>query len=226
MRLAALEPDQVVQALEAVPLLRTARASTRQFLAQAAHSETHSPGSIVARRGQINNHLMVVVRGFLLVGFDLADGRRHVVNMVGPGNVQALIPLIDEKPQIHDAVARGWVQLLMIPRHAVVTAMDQDSELTWQVLRHLSSRSRRLYEALGERKESALGIRLARILRGLFGEYGDDLGVSQEELGDILGATRQSVNRELQSLRERGVIEVGRGRLFLCNASELKRLCG
>jgi CRP/FNR family transcriptional regulator, cyclic AMP receptor protein len=215
-----------MQALQAVTLLRTARPQTLQFLAQAARSEVHAPGSIVARRGQASHHLMVIVSGFLLVGFDLPDGRRHVVNMVGPGRVQALIPLIDEMPQIHDATARGWVQVLLIPRDAVVAAMNDDSELTWQVLRHLSMRSRRMYEALGERKESALGLRLARILSGLFSEYGADLAVSQEELGDILGATRQSVNLELQTLRESGVIEVGRGRLLLKDDVALRRMCG
>lgn len=226
MKSTAPDAPTALQALQAVSWLNAARAATLERLAQAAHVEMHSTGAMVARRGQRCSHLMVVVSGFLLVGFDLADGRRHVVNMIGPGQVQALIPLLDEGPMIHDARTKGWVQVLLIPRDAFVMAMQDDLGLNWQVLRLLSARSRRLYDLLGERTALPLGVRLARILRGLFVQYGESLQISQEELAEILGVTRQSVNRELRELQAQGVATIGRGRVVLLNRPLLMSLCG
>lgn len=213
--------SKALKALQAVPWLRVAQMQTLDLLAEAAHFEQHGPGTEIGRRGAACSHLMVVVSGFLLLGFDLADGRRHVVNMVGPGQVHALIPVLDEKPLIHDARTKGWVEMLLVPRDVMVKAMQQDTGLTWQVLRLLSQRSRYLYEALAERTALPLAVRLARILRGFFAQYGDTLDMSQETLAEILGVARQSVNVELQQLQFQGVLEIGRSRLRLTNRSKL-----
>ena len=65
-----------------------------------------------------------------------------------------------------------------------------------------------------------------RILRGLFAEHGAQLAIGQEELADILGATRQSINQELKVLEKTGAIALGRGKISLILAEKLQERCG
>lgn len=218
--------DQALAALRAIPWLASAQATTLELMARSAQLESHAGGTQVGWRGRIVTHFMVVVRGTLLVGFDLPDGRRHVTNLVGPGQFQSLIPLIDERPQIHDTHCRDDAVILRIPRDTFVAALQGDPGLSWEMLRLLCVRSRRLYESLGESHTLALAPRLARILRGLFAEHGQQLSIDQEELADILGATRQSINRELKVLEKTGAIALGRGKISLILAEKLKEHCG
>ena len=218
--------NQALAALRSIPWLMRIADETLHKLALAARLEVHPSGSQVGRRGRLSTHFMLVVRGTVLVGFYTHDGRRHVVNLLGPGQFQSLIPLIDERPQIHDSICKGEVLLLFIPRDAIVEALNTDQQFAWEILRLLCSRTRRLYEALGESHTLSLSPRLARILRGLFAEHGPQISIDQEDLADILGATRQSINRELKSLESRGVIALGRGRVTLILADGLEEECG
>lgn len=218
--------DQALAALRAIPWMMKAQPGTLDLLAGSAHLESHPGGTQISWRGRISTHFMLVVRGTLLVGFDLPDGRRHVVNLIGPGQFQSLIPLIDERPQIHDTHCREDATLLHIPRDAFVSAFQADPGLSWEILRLLCARSRRLYESLGESHTLALAPRLARILRGLFAEHGAQLAIGQEELADILGATRQSINQELKVLEKAGAVALGRSKISLILAEKLEERCG
>lgn len=218
--------EQALQALRTIPWLKRIQEVTLQKLAKAARLEQNPSGSQVGYRGRECSHFMLVVQGTVLVGFNTADGRRHVVNLLGPGQFQSLIPLIDEGPQIHDSHCKGDVRLLFIPRDVIVQALQEDQRFSWEILKLFSYRSRRLYEALGESHTLSLAPRLARILRGLFAEHGRTLSIDQEEIADILGATRQSINRELKALEAQGVIALGRGRISLILAQPLEELCG
>ncbi|MFM8755499.1 MAG: Crp/Fnr family transcriptional regulator [Limnohabitans sp.] len=223
--LSASDREQVVAVLRAVPWLANVRDETLDLLAQSARLELHTAGAQVGRRGGVCTHLIVVIRGTVLVGFDMPDGRRHVINLLGPGQFQSLIPLIDERPQIHDIVCKSESMLLLIPRDVFVAALNGDQSLTWAMLRLLCDRARRIYGALGESHTLSLAPRLARVLRGLFAAHGQHITIAQEELADILGATRQSINRELKALETVGAIHLGRGRIDLVLAEQLHVQC-
>uniref|UniRef100_UPI00261558AB hypothetical protein n=1 Tax=Ramlibacter sp. TaxID=1917967 RepID=UPI00261558AB len=69
--------DQALAALRSIPWLMKAQPGTLALMAGSAQLEIHPGGTQVCWRGRISTHFMVVVRGTLLVGFDLPDGRRH-----------------------------------------------------------------------------------------------------------------------------------------------------
>jgi CRP-like cAMP-binding protein len=66
-----------------------------------------------------------------------------------------------------------------------------------------------------------LPARLARRLIALGEDFGADLRVSQEELAVFIGATRESVNRQLQEWKRQGLVELGRNRIRLVDRSGL-----
>jgi CRP-like cAMP-binding protein len=66
-----------------------------------------------------------------------------------------------------------------------------------------------------------LPIRLARRLCALAADFGSEVHISQEQLGIFVGAARESVNRQLQSWRKDGILDLQRGRIMLQNLNKL-----
>ncbi len=215
-----------MRALKAASWLGTPEPQTLLDLAEAAYIETHGPGTTIAQRGELCSHLIIVVSGFLVVGVELANGSRHVNNLLGPGQAHALIPLLDEGPVHHDARTKGWVELLLIPRDAFIKAMAQDAALNWAVLRGLCRRNRYLTEALAERTALPVSVQLGCVLLRLFEQYGEKLTISQEDLSEILGVTRQTVSRELRQMQLHGLINIARGQIRLLNKNGLVEASG
>ena len=81
---------------------------------------------------------------------------------------------------------------------------------------------------MSERTEEAsflpLDRRLVRRLIGLADDYGDEIAISQAELAAFVGATRESVNRQLQIWKRSGVIALGRGRIRILDAGSFGEL--
>jgi CRP-like cAMP-binding protein len=66
-----------------------------------------------------------------------------------------------------------------------------------------------------------LPVRLARRLCALAADFGSEVHISQEQLGIFVGAARESVNRQLQSWRKDGILDLQRGRILLQNLNKL-----
>jgi CRP-like cAMP-binding protein len=66
-----------------------------------------------------------------------------------------------------------------------------------------------------------LPVRLARRLVALAADFGSEVHISQEQLGIFVGAARESVNRQLQSWRKDGILDLQRGRILLQNMNKL-----
>jgi len=66
-----------------------------------------------------------------------------------------------------------------------------------------------------------LPVRLARRLCFLATDFGSDIEISQQQLGDYVGAARETVNRQLQEWRRQGILEMGRNRISLLKMNKL-----
>jgi CRP/FNR family transcriptional regulator, cyclic AMP receptor protein len=66
-----------------------------------------------------------------------------------------------------------------------------------------------------------LPVRLARRLVALAADFGSEVHISQEQLGIFVGAARESVNRQLQSWRKDGILDLQRGRILLQDMPQL-----
>ena len=106
--------------------------------------------------------------------------------------------------------------------------LNRDPSVLDALLRSLGNLIRRLTEQAGDFVFLDLGGRVAKLLLHLAEAHGAgstvlDLGLSQSDLAAMVGATRPAVNRVLQHLAARGVIEVDGQRIVLVNVAELRR---
>jgi CRP-like cAMP-binding protein len=217
--------DSVLGALRRVPWLDACGPAAVQQLATVSHMERLNDGKTVAWRGKKISHLMVVATGALEMSMTNAEGKRHVLSWLKPGQVLGLIPLIDQSTMIHDACVRGESQLVLVPESSFLVALQEYPALSLSVMRLLCERARRAYELLADHSLLPLPTRLARlILHQLHHSGSAVIAMSQSDLANMLGVARQSLNVELKQLENAGVIALGRGRIELRNDAELQKL--
>lgn len=196
-----------------------------QFLAMHSTLDQVADGTTVTWRGRQMTHMWVPARGALELSITNAEGKRHVVNRQTPGQVFGLIPVLEDSMAIHDAVTRGACEMVRVPQAALRQAMRSYPELNDQIIRVLCARARKTYQSLAAQSLAPLAARLARVLIDqLQGTASRTLWMTQADLADMLGITRQSVNVELKRLERDGLIALGRGRIEVSNDKQLARL--
>lgn len=200
---------------------REASPATLQALFCAGRLLQVEDGVFLVREGDPVDELQIVVRGHVEGSRVARDGCRHLIGMLAAGQPLHVLPVADRLPSTHDVRTRGDVTLLVIPREAFLAAFDADVGFARAVLRLLAERIRILSTIVGDDALMPLPVRTARTLERLIGFHrlgepdASDHGVlrlriGQEELADLMGVTRQSVNRELRALERQGVVRLGR----------------
>lgn len=189
---------------------------TIERLVDAGRVEKLARGEVLNRRGQQISDLTIVLDGSLDVSVTSEGGKRHVQVYLESGQVMNIIPALDEQPTIHDASAHTDAVLLHIDRGALLAESDRDPRVAHALMRILCLRSRVLYASLLDAAFLPLRVRCARVLHSLMSQYGVRRGnhveitlkLSQEDLADMIGRTRQSVNKELKALEREGVLRM------------------
>lgn len=180
--------------------------------------------------GDLVHSLGVVIEGTLHASLSNVVGKRHIVGYFGPVQVINLVPILDGQRCVHDISAHQDAVVLNIPRDVFLDLLDQDPVFARAVMRVLCLRSRALYESASDNVLRALRARCARILLSLMASHGETqsaavsitLKLSQDELADMLGRTRQSVNRELKQLERDGVIAMRYSHFIVLDAQALR----
>ena len=198
-------------------------------VAAAGRIEKLLRGEVLSRRGDRVADLAIVMDGSLEVSATSAEGKRLIQVVLESGQVMNLIPVLDGQPTIHDARAHTDVVLLLINREAFLAESDRDPRVSRALMRILCLRSRVLYASLVEAAFLPLRVRCARVLHSLMGQYGVRRGdsieislkVSQEDLADMIGRTRQTVNKELKGFEREGILRMAYSQFVIVDEKAL-----
>lgn len=180
-----------------------------------------SAGEVLFFKGDPGDALYAVRKGQIRIGTGTDAGRRLTLNLLGSGDIFGEVALLDGRPRTAEAVAVEPTELLMIRRRDFVDLLARNPTVAVQIIELLCERIRYMSSRMEESTLLPLSARLARRLEMLAEDFGSDISVSQEELAVFVGSTRESVNRQLQTWKRRGLIEVARGRVRLTNRGGL-----
>jgi CRP/FNR family transcriptional regulator, cyclic AMP receptor protein len=175
-------------------------------------------------KGDPGDALYAVRRGKVRIATSTDAGKRITLNILGPGDVFGEIALLDGRPRTADAVSAEASELLMVQRRDFLALLERRPTVAIAVIELLCARLRWMSDRMEESALLPIPVRLARRLVGLTDDYGDEINVSQEELADFVGATRESVNRQLRGWERRGFVELGRNRIRLVDRKGLMPL--
>ena len=183
-------------------------------------------------KGSPGDRMMAVMQGRVKISSLSPDGREVVLNIICAGELFGDIALIDGKERTADAVAMTDCDLLVLHRRDFLPFLERHADVCIVLLGVLCERLRRTSEQLEDISFRHLQSRLAKVLLRLARSDSSDkakarrvdLGLSQRELGTIVGGTRESINKHLQALHRSGVIELEKGSILIRDVAALERI--
>ena len=196
-----------------------------------ARPELVAASSIIVPQSTPIDNLLVITSGTAKVVMTGAAGREVTLEMLRPGDLIAETSLLDGSPTTASVVALSDVHLLALPRHAVVQLLGRYPQLTLSLLSEMANRMRRAEETIFalalqdiEERLCRMLVRLARDERSPDHQGGLLMRrrPTQQELANMVGATRESVSRCLTTLARKG-LAVCQGRSMLLTSRLLRR---
>ena len=209
-----------------VPLFAQLSEDSLQTLAKACKNVHVKKGEFLFLQDDPSDKAYLVRSGLISIILESLDGRKLVINEMRAGNLFGEVGLLTVQNRSSSAIARIDSELLAIPRQALLKVLDEEPALVRKMLEMTANRLRDSTE-----RESALAFldargRLARLLLVL-GRQELEKGyitISQEELAERTGQTRQTVAKALGRWRRAGWLITGRGRIMLKNHAALSHL--
>lgn len=217
-----LRKSRVLAALSEEELSRLLSVATPEHIA---------PGSIIVPQSTPIDKLLVITSGNAKVVMTGAAGREVTLEMLRPGDLIAETSLLDGSPPTASVVALSDVDVLALPRSEVVLLLGRYPQLTLSLLSEMANRMRRAEETIFALALQDIEERLCRMLIRLARDESspDHQGgllmrrrPTQQELANMVGATRESVSRCLTTLARKG-LAVCQGRSMLLTARLLRR---
>jgi len=216
--------QQVIEALRNSLLLGLLPNEDLEDLAGKAQRRTYGANEFVFRRDDAGAALFVPLSGRIKIMATGPSGAEVILNIIEPGDVFGEMSLIDGAPRCADAIASTSSEMIVLGRTDFLPVLDARPEAAREMMGILCDRIRQTTAFVEGAVLLSAEARLFLRLKGLAEQFGIrkpdgtiriEHGFSQQELGDIVGLTRVSVNKILADWRRRELIEYERGVLVV-----------
>jgi len=186
-------------------------------------------GALMSVRGEPAEEWIGVAKGAVRVSSVSLSGKQVTLTYVEPGIWFGDIALFDGLPRTHDASAHGETTLLVIRKPDFKDLLHRHTELYEALLRLNCRRLRLMFDQVEDLNTRPLASRLAKQILLLARSYGVSQGeevriglqLAQEDLAQLLGASRQRVNQELKGFEREGAVRVEPTRLVVLSKEKL-----
>ena len=197
-----------------------------------AHQRRCAAGELLFQKGDAGDSLLAIVSGHIKISTLSEDGKEIVLNILGPGELFGEIALIDGKERSADAHAMEASELMVIDGRDFMPFLHDRPELSTRLLVVLCERIRWVSDLYEDAVFLNLPSRLAKHLLRLAGSYGEKtesgtritLKLSQQDLGNLLGTSRESINKQVRAWQAKGLISVDQGLITLHRPDEIEML--
>jgi CRP/FNR family cyclic AMP-dependent transcriptional regulator len=199
---------------------------------RASMSETKiRRGEVLFREGDSGDRLFVVTDGKIKLGRSSTDGRENLLAILGPGQMFGELSLFDPGPRSATVTAVTDVSMLVLSHDEMVRWLSGRPEVARGLLSQLAGRLRKANDVVADLVFSDVPGRVAKALLDLsarFGRTADD-GVhvhhdlTQEELAQLVGASRETVNKALADFAQRGWLRLEPRSVVLLDVERLRR---
>jgi CRP-like cAMP-binding protein len=233
-----IEPILTIDEREAINSGRwfaTLSPSLRHDILRCAYVKRYSDGELIAARGEPPEEWVACARGAVRVSSTSISGKQITLTYVEPGIWFGDVAIFDGDRRTHDAYAHGDTTILCVAKADFRKILTAHVELYEAMIRLQARRIRQLFGLVEDLNTLPLRARLAKQLIHLVRSYGVpslsnasemriSLQLAQEELAQLLGASRQRVNQELKSMEREDAIRIEPGGLVVRNRDALMRI--
>ncbi|OBA47427.1 Crp/Fnr family transcriptional regulator [Kocuria sp. ICS0012] len=190
-----------------------------------------SRGATLFYEGDPGDQLYFIVSGKMKLGRTASDGRENLVAVMGPGEIFGEMALFDPSPRSTSATAVSETRLDGLKHENLRKVIQRSPEVSAQLLQARGRRLRRTNENLADLVFSDVPGRVAKALLDLADRFGrpatDGILVAheltQEELAQLVGASRETVNKALAEFVQRGWIRLEARAVVILDLQRLKQ---
>jgi len=209
--------------------------SLKHDILRCAYVKRYQDGDLIAARGEPPEDWIACAKGAVRVSSTTISGKQITLTYVEPGIWFGDVSIFDGDRRTHDAYAHGDTTILCVAKADFKKILALHIELYEALLRLNSRRIRQLYGLVEDLNTLPLRARLAKQLVHLARSYGVPslsdasevrigLQLAQEELAQLLGASRQRVNQELKSMERDNAIRIEPGGLVIRDRRALMQI--
>ena len=217
--------------LAAAGLFRGVGPEAAEALTQSLTESEYSRGETVFVEGEQGDTLFIVLTGKVKIGRRAADGRENMLSVMGPSDMFGELSLFDPGPRTATATVLTDARLASLAHSSLRPWLNDRPEIAEQLLRVLARRLRRTNDALADLIFTDVPGRVAKALLGLAERFGTQEGdgvrvhhdLTQEELAQLVGASRETVNKALADFSSRGWMRVDSRAVTILDADRLAR---
>ena len=212
--------------LSSHPLFGQLSPEIRDRLSAYSKMLTVKRGSVIFSKGDLGTSLYTVRSGTVQISGPSAAGKSAVFNFIGEGEIFGEIALLDGGPRTADAIAFSDCTLTAIERRDFVPILRLYPDLPIYLLEILCSRLRRTTEQVEDLMFLDLRTRLVKTILRMseMAKSEHTITLSQSELSQIVGLSREMINKQLQLWVKNGWIKLERRRITILNRAALSRI--
>jgi len=196
--------------LEKCALFNSLDERERRELAACSQPRSFAVKEPICHVGEPGHSMMAIVMGTVRISLPSLKGREIILADLPAGELFGEIALLDGKPRSANATALTKCELLVLDRRDVLPFLERNPAACLKLMQFLSARIRRSDERTADIAFYDLPMRLAKTLLhySAQGTGPAKLSLSQRELAEMSGATRENVNRCLRDWHRRGILQL------------------
>lgn len=203
--------------------------SARSLIAMMTRTEL-AKGDVIFNEGDEGHALYVIVKGKVKMARTARDGRENLLGLLGVGDMLGELSVFDPGPRLSRAHAVEDSVIYELPKEVLDEWLDDHLEMSRHLLRALAQRIRRISNTMADLVFSDVPGRVAKAILDLGHRFGRmerghvtvRHGLTQEELAQLVGASRETVNKALADFASRGWIDVHIGSVEVYEPERLR----
>ena len=198
-------------------------------LCRYAKHTTLKRGAAICSKGDPGNSLFAVVSGTVKISTSSADGRSAIFNLIGPGEIFGEVALLDGLARTADATANTNCEIFVIDRREFIPFVKSQPALAMKFIELLCMRLRWTSDQVEQVILQNLPGRLASALIRLTEKHklapgGRTIAVTQQEISEMVGMTRESINKQLRAWAARNWVRLEHGAIVVLDAAPLQAI--
>jgi CRP/FNR family transcriptional regulator len=221
--------DANIELLRRVPLFSELSKDELSGIAEVAIPRSYPKGVRVFHEGDRSDACYIVRSGDLRVTREHPDGRAIALATLGPGDIFGELAMLDGEARSASVESLSECDLLALPAGDVRRLLAATPETTVKLVVALVRRLREANERISRQSFQTVPSRVAGVLSQLIAEEaplevreGVTIQMTQADLAQLAGTSRESVSRFLATLERAGVVRVGRGRVTVLEPRRLR----
>ncbi|MGA8900077.1 Crp/Fnr family transcriptional regulator [Bradyrhizobium sp.] len=230
-----IEPRQMangkLSVLRKHPIFRDLDAEAFEQLGRYAKSATLKRGATIFSKGDPGNSLIAVISGTVKISISSPDGRNAILNLIGPGEIFGEVAVLDGQARTADAIANSNCEIFVIDRREFLPFVKSQPALAMKFIELLCTRLRWTSDQVEQVILQDLPGRLASALIRLTERHkatqgGRAIAITQQEISEMVGMSRESINKQLRAWASRNWVRLEHGAIVVLDAGPLQEIAG